>query len=84
MKKIFSLLTLTSMLVSGCIKEITPSDTITTSSLVQTKEGLTSAVNGAYSLFKDHVPFNGTKDMTNMYLRQYFQMADFASDDIAC
>jgi len=84
MKKIFCLLTVASMLASGCIKEITPSDTITTNSLVQTKEGLTSAVNGAYALFKDHVPFNGTRDMTNMYLRQYFQMADFASDDIVC
>ena len=42
------------------------------------------AVNGAYALFKDHVVFNGTADDNNMYLRQYFQMSDFASDDIVC
>ncbi|MEO5650042.1 MAG: RagB/SusD family nutrient uptake outer membrane protein, partial [Ginsengibacter sp.] len=70
--------------LAGCIKEITPSDAITTSSLVQTKEGLTHAVNGAYSLFKDHIEFNGTTDLNLMYLRQYFQMSDFASDDIVC
>lgn len=70
--------------LAGCLKEITPSDAITTSSLVQGKEGLTSAVNGAYSLFKDHIEFNGTTDLNNMYLRQYFQMSDFASDDITC
>jgi hypothetical protein len=43
---------------------------------------LTNAVNGAYALFKDHVPFNGTSDDNLMYLRQYFQLADFASDDM--
>jgi tetratricopeptide (TPR) repeat protein len=70
--------------LAGCIKEITPSDAITTSALVQTKEGLTHAVNGAYSLFKDHIEFNGTTDLNLMYLRQYFQMSDFASDDVVC
>jgi hypothetical protein len=52
--------------------------------LVSTTEGLTNAVNGAYALFKDHVPFNGTADDNNMYLRQFFQLSDFASDDIVC
>ncbi len=68
----------------GCIKDVTPSDAITTEVLTSTTEGLTNAVNGAYALFKDHVVFNGTADDNNMYLRQYFQLADFASDDIAC
>ncbi len=35
-------------------------------------------------MFKDHVSFNGTVDGNNMYLRQYFQMSDFAGDDIVC
>ena len=61
-----------------------PSDAITTTTLTQTIEGLSSAVNGAYALFKDHVPFNGTSDQNLMYLRQYFQISDFASDDIVC
>jgi hypothetical protein len=73
-----------SLLVSGCVKETTPSDAITTETLIKTKEGLTNAVNGAYALFKDHVPFNGLSDQNLMYLRQYFQLSDFASDDIVC
>lgn len=71
-------------LATGCVKNVTPTDAISTDVLVQTKEGLTNAVNGAYALFKDHVPFNGTSDQNLMYLRQYFQMSDFASDDIVC
>jgi hypothetical protein len=70
--------------LSGCIKDVTPSDAITTETLTSTTEGLTNAVNGAYALFKDHVEFNGTADDNNMYLRQYFQLSDFASDDITC
>lgn len=76
---IFCLLTF-----SSCIKDVTPSDAISTETLTSTTEGLTNAVNGAYALFKDHVMFNGTADDNNMYLRQYFQLSDFASDDIVC
>ncbi len=75
------ILTLT---LSSCLKDISPSDAITTETLTSTTEGLTNAVNGAYALFKDHVEFNGTADDNNMYLRQYFQLSDFASDDIVC
>ena len=61
--------------LSGCIKDVTPSDSITTETLTSTTEGLTNAVNGAYALFKDHVEFNGTADDNNMYLRQYYQLS---------
>ena len=70
--------------LSSCLKDVAPSDAITTETLTSTTEGLTNAVNGAYALFKDHVEFNGTADDNNMYLRQYFQLSDFASDDIVC
>jgi hypothetical protein len=69
---------------NSCIKDVAPSDAITTETLTSTTAGLTNAVNGAYALFKDHVEFNGTADDNNMYLRQYFQLSDFASDDIVC
>lgn len=62
--------------------EVAPSDAITTETLVGTTEGLTNALNGAYALFKDHIEFNGTVDMNNMYLRQFYHLSDFASDDI--
>ena len=72
------------LVFSGCIKDVLPSDAITTATLTLTPDGITKAVNGAYSLFKDHVEFNGTTDLNLMYLRQYFQLSDFASDDIVC
>lgn len=77
-------LLMTGFFFTGCIKDFAPSDAITTEVLTSSTEGLTNAVNGAYSLFKDHVAFNGTQDDNNMYLRQYFQLNDFASDDIVC
>jgi len=80
----FLLLTSLLFTFSSCLKEVTPSDAITTGVLTGTTEGITNAVNGAYALLKDHVIFNGTADDNNMYLRQYFQLSDFASDDIVC
>lgn len=78
------LLTGLSICFSGCLKEIQPSDAITTEVLTSNLAGLTNAVNGAYSLLKDHVTFNGTEDANNMYLRQYFQMSSFAGDNVVC
>ncbi|HRH47952.1 MAG TPA: RagB/SusD family nutrient uptake outer membrane protein [Panacibacter sp.] len=75
---------LNTLFFTSCIKEVSPSDAITPGILTETTEGLTQAVNGAYALFKDHVPFNGTSDDNLMYLRQYFQMSDFSSDDFTC
>ena len=72
------------LFVTGCVKDISPSDAITSETLATNPDGLLNAVNGSYSLFKDHVAFNGTQDANLMYLRQYFQLSDFASDDVAC
>jgi len=69
---------------SGCKLEDNPTNAVTTASLTSTSDGLLNAVNGAYALFKDHEVFEGTTDLNNMYLRQYFQMSDFASDDVVC
>ncbi len=72
------------MSLAGCVKEVAPANAITTESLITSPENLKNAVNGGYSLFKDHLPFNGQVDDNLMYLRQYFQMSDFSSDDIVC
>ena len=78
------LLLMSGLFFSGCVKDFAPSDSITTEVLTSSTEGLTNAVNGAYALFKDHVSFNGTEDLNNMYLRQFYHLSDFASDDIVC
>ncbi len=82
---ITSILALVMIGVSACQKlSVTPSDAITGEALVSTPGGLENALNGAYALFKDHVTFNGAEDLNNMYLRQFYQLSDFASDDIVC
>jgi hypothetical protein len=69
---------------TGCLKEVAPSDAITTGNLTDNPDGVLNAVNGAYSLFKDNVEFNGVPDVGLMYLRQFYHLSDFASDDITC
>jgi hypothetical protein len=83
--KIFTLLICFMVLLNSC-KDLTvePSDAISTNTLITTSDGLTNALNGAYALFKDHISFNGIVDQNNMYLRQFYQLSDFASDDIVC
>ena len=83
-KQILWIFTLLSISLASCVKDVTPSDSISTATLTATSDGLKNAVNGAYSLLKDHVTFAGSTDENNMYLRQYFQCSDFASDDIVC
>jgi len=71
--------------VQSCTKmDVFPSDQITTGSIPETADGILNVTNGNYSMFKDVLEFNGFKDDNNCYVRQYFQMSDFASNDIVC
>lgn len=84
--KIIQLLIITGLLtgLAGCELDVEPSDAINTSSIASTSDGILNVTNGCYALFKDNVEFGGYIDQNNNYLRQYFQMSDFASDDIVC
>jgi hypothetical protein len=82
--RFFYLILIIPIFLTSCLKDVSPSDALTTGTLTGTVTGMKNALNGAYALFKDHVTFNGVADANNMYLRQYFQMSDFASDDIVC
>ncbi|MBL4676145.1 MAG: RagB/SusD family nutrient uptake outer membrane protein [Mucilaginibacter sp.] len=83
--KFFALLTLAMVAASSCKNlNVNPSDAISTGTITTTTDGLTNALNGAYALLKDHIEFNGTVDANNMYLRQFYHLSDFASDDIVC
>jgi hypothetical protein len=85
MKKIFNKITTLLMLgasllfVAGCDLNIDPSDSLTGDKMKTSPNGLTDVVNGCYSVFKDYQTGQGSN---NWYLRQYYQMADFSSDDI--
>jgi hypothetical protein len=84
--KIFALLFIVGTLfaVTSCELDVAPTDAISTSSLLNTSDGLLNVTNGSYALLKDNIAFGGYVDQNNNYLRQYFQMTDFASDDITC
>jgi hypothetical protein len=82
--KIFVIFGILSLLSTGCKKEYEPSDMITPDKLIQMPDGLAYIANGNYSMFKDVLTFNGVQDQNYSYLRQYFFLSDFASDDVVC
>jgi SusD family. len=83
MKKInyiFALLACASLFaVTGCNLDIAPADSLTGDQMNASPTGLTDIINGCYAVFKD---FQADQGGNNWYLRQYYQMGDFASDDI--
>jgi starch-binding outer membrane protein, SusD/RagB family len=83
MKRIFKYSILLAVLasVSSCELNIIPTDALTGTQVKNTSDGLVSLVNGGYAQFKD-IPSGESSN--NWYLRQYFQLSDFASDDIVC
>ncbi|MGN0190739.1 MAG: RagB/SusD family nutrient uptake outer membrane protein, partial [Candidatus Cryptobacteroides sp.] len=79
MKKIYRTLVLfpaVAALLSGCNLDIAPTDSLTGSQMSESPSGLEDLVNGCYSLFIADAGEN------SWYLRQYFQFADFSSDDV--
>jgi len=67
--------------ITSCELNIIPTDALTGTQVKNTSDGLISLVNGGYSQFKD-IPDG--ENSNNWFLRQYYQLSDFASDDIAC
>ncbi|MFN8255029.1 MAG: RagB/SusD family nutrient uptake outer membrane protein [Bacteroidales bacterium] len=60
-----------------CDLDVIPQDALTSEQITTTSDGLSSLVNGLYAIFKEI-------DGNNCYIRQYYQLSDFASDDIVC
>jgi len=79
------ILAVIALTMASCGKmDVTPSNQISTESIGNTSDGVINVTNGNYALFKNQVDFNGFVDDNNMYLRQYFQLSDFAGDEIVC
>lgn len=79
MKKIlkyFLIIALGAGLATSCDLDIAPSDSLTGDQMTASPTGLTDILNGCYAIMKDYAGSN------NGYIRQYYQMADFSSDDI--
>jgi hypothetical protein len=72
------------LLVSSCELEYDPTAKITPNKLVNMPGGLQNIANGNYSMLKDVLTFNGVQNQNYSYLRQYFFLTEFASDNVTC
>ncbi len=83
MKKILNYIIFLTVLATAasCELNIIPTDALTGTQIKSTSDGLVSLVNGGYAQFKD-IPDGESSN--NWYLRQYYQLSDFASNDIVC
>ena len=79
MKKIYKYigLLLITLTLTRCELDVIPQDALTSDQITTTSDGLSSLVNGLYAIFMK-------ADGNNCYIRQYYQLTDFASDDIVC
>jgi starch-binding outer membrane protein, SusD/RagB family len=64
---------------NGCDLNVVPEDALTSEQMTTTSDGLPSLVNGLYAIFKESADYG-----SHCYIRQFYQMSDFASDDIVC
>lgn len=67
-------------LLAGCDLDIAPADSLTGEQMSASPTGLVDILNGCYATMKDFPA--GESGENYWWGRQYFQMADFASDDI--
>ena len=81
MKKIIKYISLIilAFVVTECELDVIPQDALTSEQITTTSDGLSSLVNGLYAIFKETADWG-----SHCYVRQFYQMSDFASDDIVC
>src|SRR5512133_370021 len=87
MKKFITLfLFLSAVILSfqSCELEYDPTAKIIPSKLIDMDGGLQTIANGNYSMLKDVLYFNGVQNQNYSYLRQYFFLTEFASDNVTC
>lgn len=66
---------------SSCNLDTVPSDELNSNLLLQDAKGAEYIMDGCYAVLKDEVDFLGYAS-GNCYVRHYFQMAEFPSDNI--
>jgi starch-binding outer membrane protein, SusD/RagB family len=75
----YTALLLIMFLLTKCDLNVIPEDALTSEQITNTSDGLPSLVNGLYAIFKETADYG-----SHCYIRQFYQMSDFASDDIVC
>lgn len=66
-------------ILTNCDLNVIPEDALTSEQMTTTSDGLPSLVNGLYAIFKESADYG-----SHCYIRQFYQMSDFAGDDIVC
>lgn len=67
---------------TSCNLDYYPSDGMTTTQLAKDSNGVAYMTDGNYSLFKDEFATSWSYQSGNSYVRHYFQMAEYPSDNI--
>jgi starch-binding outer membrane protein, SusD/RagB family len=75
----YTALLLITFAFAKCTMDVIPQDALTSEQMTTTSDGLPSLVNGLYAIFKESADYG-----SHCYIRQFYQMSDFASDDIVC
>ena len=66
--------------LAGCNLDIAPADSLTGAQMAESPSGLVDILNGCYATMKN---FPENESGANYWWgRQYYQMADFACDDV--
>ena len=83
MKKLFILFATPMLfLLTSCNLDYAPSDGMSPSQLTQAQSGAVYMTDGNYSLFKDEYLTSWSYASGNSYVRHFFQMSEFPSDNI--
>lgn len=69
------------LLMTSCNLDFFPSDELSSSALLSDKDGAKYIMDGCYAMLKDEVEHLGYSS-GNTYVRHYFQMAEYPSDNI--
>jgi starch-binding outer membrane protein, SusD/RagB family len=72
------------VLFTACETEFEPNGEITQERLLSDPNNVETMTNGYYMMLKDALTFNGSSNLNYSYLRQYFFLTEFESDNVTC
>ena len=82
MKRIFLVIIPMLILTTSCNLDFFPSDELSPDQLSKDPGGALYITDGNYSIFKDEFEYRGMYASGNSYVRHYFQMTEYPSDNI--
>ncbi len=81
MKKIAIFSMLAAFALASCDLDFLPAESMTSEQVKKDPGGAAYQTEGIYAMFKEPQTFKGSTSTSNTYVRHYFQMAEFRSDN---